>query len=347
MMSFDIKKYARPNILDLEPYASARQEYNGPAAVHLDANENPYDTENGLNRYPDPLQAALKKKIAAIKGTIPAKVFIGNGSDEVIDLAFRILCEPGKDKVIVCPPTYGMYAISAAINNVALTTIKLTDDFQPDVEAILQAADESTKILMLCSPNNPTGNALPQTILLKLLNAFNGLVILDEAYIDFSKTESALSLLDSHPNLLVMQTLSKAWGLAGLRIGLAFASEFIINLFNKIKPPYNISSLSQQMALKALGQKEKMENEAEAIVSQRQMLAGILPGYSFVQKVFPSDANFLLLVVNDAKGLYEYLSANGIVVRNRSRDIPQSIRISIGTAEENQYLIQTLNQYDR
>jgi len=346
-MSFDIKKYARPNILELEPYASARQEYNGKAVVHLDANENPYDTEQGLNRYPDPLQTELKHKIATIKKIAPVQVFIGNGSDEVIDLALRIFCEPGKDKIILCPPTYGMYAISAAINNVAVITVPLVKDFQPDVKAILGAVDESTKIFILCSPNNPTGNPLPKSILLKLLNGFNGLLILDEAYIDYSEQETALSLLESYPNLLVMQTLSKAWGLAGLRIGLAFASEAITGLFNKVKPPYNISSLSQQMALQALGQKEKMESQAKEIIVQREMLARTLTGYSFVKKVFPSAANFLLLVVTDAKELYEYLATHGIVVRNRTKDIPQSIRISIGTMEENQYLIQTLNTYGR
>jgi histidinol-phosphate aminotransferase len=346
-MSFDIKKYARPNILELEPYASARHEYNGKAAVHLDANENPYDTEHGLNRYPDPLQTELKHKIAAIKKIAPVQVFIGNGSDEVIDLALRIFCEPGKDKIIICPPTYGMYTISAAINNVGVTTVPLVKDFQPDVKAILEAVDESTKILILCSPNNPTGNALSQSILLQLLNGFSGLLILDEAYIDYSEQETSLPLLESYPNLLVMQTLSKAWGLAGLRIGLAFASEAIIGLFNKVKPPYNISSVSQQMALQALGQKEKMESQAEEIVNQREMLARTLTGYSFVKKVFPSAANFLLLVVTDAKELYEYLATHGIVVRNRTKDIPQSIRISIGTMEQNQYLIQTLNTYGR
>jgi histidinol-phosphate aminotransferase len=348
-MSFDIQKLLRENIKNLKPYSSARHEFTGKASVFLDANENAYGspvTEN-YNRYPDPLQWQLKFELAKIKGVPAENIFIGNGSDEVIDLAYRIFCTPQKDNVIICPPTYGMYQVSANINDVEIKKVNLTPDFQLDVEGIINATDINTKLLFLCSPNNPTGNNMNRADVELVLNNFPGIVIIDEAYINFSKQKTFIQELTEYPNLIVMQTLSKAWGLAALRLGVCFASMDIIDIFNKVKPPYNINEASQQIALEALKETAVVNKWIKEVVHQKEELVNELIKFSFVKKIYPTDANFILVKVNNADVLYQYLADNEIVVRNRTKELhcDNCLRITIGTPEENSNLLSVLKKY--
>lgn len=349
MINFELDKLVRPNIKALKPYSSARTEFQGHANVFLDANENAYGSPSPefFNRYPDPLQWALKFKVAKIKGVPAENIFAGNGSDEAIDLAYRIFCGPGKDNVIICPPTYGMYEVSAAINNVEVKKVNLTGAYQLDTEAIIEAIDNHTKLIFICSPNNPTGNNMRRSDIEFLLNNFNGIVLVDEAYINFSKQKTFIAELTEYPNLVVMQTLSKAWGLAALRIGLCYASMDIIDLFNKVKPPYNVNGSSQAIAAAALDKTDLVNEWIRETVAQRTVVADALTSMPFVQQVFPSDANFLLAKVTDADALYSHLTGEGIVIRNRNNDplSAQCIRITIGTAEENEQLLSALKKY--
>ena len=346
----DLGSLVRENIKSLTPYSTARHEFKGKASVLLDANENAYGSplEDNFNRYPDPLQWQLKFAIAKIKGVPAENIFIGNGSDEVIDIAYRIFCDPVKDNVILCPPTYGMYEVSGKINDVDIRKVNLTPDFQLDVAGILDAADANTKLLFLCSPNNPTGNNMRRSDVEILLNNFPGIILIDEAYINYSKQKTFIQELVEYPNLVVMQTLSKAWGLAALRLGLCFASLDIIELFNKVKPPYNINEASQELALEALQHTEQVNNWIREIVSQKNQLVHKLVKLSFVEKIYPSDANFILVKVKDANSLYQYLAKNEVVVRNRSKEVlcENCLRITIGTPEENLQLLKLIKAYD-
>jgi len=347
-IAFDINALVRDNIKKLAPYSTARHEFKGQASVLLDANENAYGSplEDNFNRYPDPLQWQLKFAIAKIKGVPAENIFIGNGSDEVIDLAYRVFCDPVRDNVIICPPTYGMYEVSGNINNVGIKKVNLTPEFQLNVEGILNAVDEHTKLLFLCSPNNPTGNNMNRNDVEILLNNFPGIVIIDEAYINYSKQKTFIQELIEYPNLIVMQTLSKAWGLAALRLGLCFASMDIINLFNKVKPPYNINEASQELALEALQNTEQVNNWIKESVSERAKLELELSKFSFVETLYESDANFILVKVKDANALYTFLTEKGIIVRNRSREVfcDNCLRITIGTPDENEILIKALEE---
>ncbi len=330
----DIKELVRKNIRSLKPYSSARDEFSGEAGIFLDANENPYGE---INRYPDPHQRRLKKAVSEIKRVKEDRIFIGNGSDEAIDLLFRVFVEPGADKVIVCPPTYGMYEVAADINNVEVVKVPLTDDFQLDIDTISVIG---AKMIFLCSPNNPTGNILDN--INTVLNRFGGIVVIDEAYIDFCPDKSSLSLIDKHPNLVVLQTFSKAWALAGARVGMAFAREEIIEFMDKSKPPYNVSAPNQQAALRAVAQKEEFENRRKIILRQRNYLSEELNKIDFVKKVYPSDANFLLVELADADTIYRHLVSQRIIIRNRNSQIRNCVRITVGTPEENQTLLNKL-----
>ncbi len=347
---FDLNNLIRDNIKTLKPYSSARHEFTGKASVFLDANENPYGSPlaDKFNRYPDPLQWQLKFQLARIKGVPAENIFVGNGSDEVIDLAYRIFCTPEKDNVIVCPPTYGMYEVSGNINDVEIKKVNLTSDFQLDVEGVLSAIDSHTKLIFICSPNNPTGNNMHREDVEMILNNFSGIVIIDEAYINYSKQKTFIQELTEYPNLLVMQTLSKAWGLAALRLGLCYASIDIIDLFNKVKPPYNINDASQQLALEALEGTDLINKWITASVEQKEMVIKVVAVFNFVEKIYPSDANFFLMKVKDAFKLYNYLSENEVVVRNRSNypGCDNCLRITIGTPEENKQLINLLKSYE-
>jgi histidinol-phosphate aminotransferase len=337
---FRLEKIVRPNILSLQAYSSARDEYHGTEGIFLDANENPFGI---LNRYPDPRQQSLKVAISRKKEIAVENIFIGNGSDEVIDLALRIFCTPGKDKAIICPPTYGMYEVMAHINDTGIIPVPLTNHFQLDMEGIFKTAmEEDVKMIFVCSPNNPTGNSIDE--LEPLIRNFYGIVFLDEAYIDFSPRPSLISRLNEFPNLIVSQTLSKAWGIAGARIGMAFAGREIISLFNKTKPPYNISRINQTAALDILSREEKFENELTLILSEKKKLKERLTLLPFVRKIYPSDTNFLLVEMNDAELRYKSLLEHQVITRNRSRDVAGCLRITIGTPEENNILIQTLEQ---
>lgn len=342
----DINNLVRDNIKRLVPYSSARHEFAGEASVYLDANENSLGSplEEPFNRYPDPLQWPLKFQLVKIKGVPAENIFIGNGSDEVIDLLYRIFCNPGKDNVIICPPTYGMYEVSANINDVEVRKARLTDDFQLDLESIMNLTDGQTKLLFICSPNNPTGNSMNRADVEWLLNNFPGLIVVDEAYINFAKQKTFIQELTEYPNLVVMQTLSKAWGLAALRLGIAFASEDIIALFNKVKPPYNVNKASQELGLQALQNTALVNNWIKETVNEREELAIALQSFPFVEKIYPSDANFLLVKVKDANAVYQYLADKGIVVRNRSKDplCDNCLRITIGTKAENIKLVEAL-----
>ncbi|MEO6289823.1 MAG: histidinol-phosphate transaminase [Ginsengibacter sp.] len=350
MKTFDLDKLVRKNIQELKPYSSARSEYSGTASVFLDANENSFGSPlpENFNRYPDPLQWQLKQELAKIKGLPPQNIFIGNGSDEVIDLAFRIFCNPGKDSVIVCPPTYGMYGVSANINDVSIKRAMLTDDFQLNVDAVLNAADTNTKLLFICSPNNPTGNDMNRVDIETLINNFAGLVIIDEAYINYSRQKSFIQELTEYENLVVMQTLSKAWGLAALRLGLAFASEKVIDLFNKVKPPYNINKASQQLGIEALRSINHVNENIKITVVERGILRNDLRQFDFINKIYPSDSNFILIKTNNANNLYEYLSSKEIIVRNRSKELlcENCLRVTVGTPAENKILIEALKNYN-
>lgn len=349
-MDFVLEAFVRNNIRNLKPYSTARHEYKGAASVFLDANENSFGSpvNEQYNRYPDPLQWELKFSLSRIKGVPAENIFIGNGSDEVIDLAYRIFCNPCKDNVIICPPTYGMYEVSGNINDVEVRKIILTDTFQPDVESILRATDRNTKLIFICSPNNPTGNNMRREEIEMLLHNFNGIVIIDEAYINYSRQKTFIQELTQYPNLIVMQTLSKAWGLASLRLGLAFASLGIIEIFNKVKPPYNINQASQKLAIEALTNVEKVNDWIKQTIEQKNILMDKISIMPFVVKVFESDANFMLVRVKDADQLYKFLSDHGIIVRNRSKEAlcENCLRITVGTAMENEFLLNTLNNFN-
>ncbi|MDO6391541.1 histidinol-phosphate transaminase [Pontibacter sp. BT731] len=346
---FNLERIVRPNVLKMKAYSSARDEFKGAASVFVDANENNLGSlaGEGYNRYPDPHQKKLKEKIAGIKGIKPSQIFLGNGSDEAIDLLFRMVCRPGQDSMLHLPPTYGMYEVSANLNEVQLDAVQLTPNFQIPVLEVLRQVKATTKLIFVCSPNNPTGNLIEAESIETLLDNFDGLVVVDEAYIDFADAPSWTTRLADYPNLVVLQTFSKAWGMAGLRLGMAFASEEIVALLDKIKPPYNINEATQELALKALEQTEQLAYMIEEIVQEREMLVQALPTLDAVEKVYPSDANFLLVKVKEANRLYTYLLEQGIVVRNRS-SLPGCegcLRISIGTTEENQQLFQAIASF--
>lgn len=348
---FDLNELLRDNIRKLVPYSSARDEFKGEASVYLDANENSLGSplRKWYNRYPDPLQKKVKEKLEEIKGVPASQIFLGNGSDECIDVLIRAVCEPGVDNILITPPTYGMYQVSADINNVQVKKAPLTSDFQLDLPAIEDAIDDHTKIIFLCSPNNPTGNSLLKEDIEAILNNYFGLVVIDEAYINFSRHRSFIQELKDYPNLVVMQTLSKAWGLAALRVGMAFASEEIIGVMNKIKPPYNINQASQELVLQALEEVGQVNDMIREIVKQRDELAEKLNTIPIVLHIFPSDANFLLVKVTEPGKIYAYLLDKGIVVRDRSKVqlCEGCLRITIGTARENEQLIEALNQFSK
>jgi len=339
----ELNKLLRKNIKKLEPYACARNEFSGEASVFLDANENPYNAP--YNRYPDPLQHKLKEKIVKIKGCRQEQLFLGNGSDEAIDIVFRAFCEPGKDNMVRIDPSYGMYQVCADINDVKTKTVSLDENFQISAKKLLKAADENTKLIFLCSPNNPTSNLMDKEEVISVLKNFNGLVILDEAYIDFSPGNSFLPDLDKYDNLIIFQTFSKAWGMAGIRLGMAFASADIINVFNKIKYPYNVNILTQQKALESLNTNEEVKkNWVKELLDARKKLSEELKTISCVKKVYPSDSNFLLVKMDDATGVYKYLMGLGIIVRNRSSVnlCSNCLRITVGSKEENAMIIKAL-----
>ncbi|HLO79693.1 MAG TPA: histidinol-phosphate transaminase [Chitinophagaceae bacterium] len=350
-MSFDLNAIIRPNIRNLVPYSSARDEFKGEASIYLDANENSLGSPliKWYNRYPDPLQWEVKKKLSMIKGIAPEQIFLGNGSDEAIDLLYRAFCEPGIDNVVICPPTYGMYEVSANINNIKLKKVPLTPAFQLDLEAMEEAIDPHTRIIWLCSPNNPTGNSLNREDVEMILNNFDGLVVIDEAYINFSRQRSFIPELPDYPNLVVLQTMSKAWGLAALRIGMAFASREIVEVLNRIKPPYNISQAAQELVLQALDKVDEVNEMIRILVEERKKLAEELVQLPQVVEVYPSDANFLLVKTIDAKGLYRYLIGKGIVVRDRSsvKLCDESLRITVGTPRENLVLLKAIAEYEK
>lgn len=344
----DINLLIRDNIRQLAPYASARDEFSGEASIFLDANENSIGSPipEQYNRYPDPHQVKIREMLSGIKG-IPAKnIFLGNGSDECIDLLFRAFCNPGLDNTIINPPTYGMYEVSAHINDVEVRRAPLTEEFQPDLEKMESLVDEHTKIIWICSPNNPTGNTFHRQLIEMILNNFDGLVVIDEAYINFSRQQSFIRELTEYPNLVVMQTLSKAWGLAGLRVGMAFASEAIIHVLNRIKPPYNIAQPTQELVLKALAEKDRVNDMIRELVSLRDQLAAEIIQLPAVEKVYPSDANFLLVKIDRAKEVYGWLLSSGIVVRDRSRVhlCEDCLRITVGKKEENEELLEALRR---
>ncbi len=334
----------RENIKQLKAYSSARDEFTELAEVYLDANENPYD--NGINRYPDPYQTELKKEVAKVKDIAVKNIFLGNGSDEILDLVFRTFCEPGQDNVIICPPTYGMYKVLADINNITINEVPLNKDFSLNVEGILRAVNPNTKLLILCSPNNPTGNSIPNEELQYLLDSLNCIVLVDEAYVDFSKKESAKKLLLQNPKLIISQTFSKAWAMAGLRIGIAFADEKILQVLNRIKPPYNISILSQQTALEKLKCMEWYRGSLKSISFQKNLRTMELKLFDDVLEVFPSDANFLLVKFRDSSRVFNELKKRGIVLRDRSNQLhcEGCLRITIGSEEENSKLIANLKE---
>ncbi|WP_339865654.1 histidinol-phosphate transaminase [uncultured Algoriphagus sp.] len=347
-MKFDLTPLLRPHIVNLLPYTSARDEYTGKEGIFLDANENPYGsvTDEDHNRYPDPYQLELKDEIAKIKKVKASQIFLGNGSDEAIDLLFRAFCNPGKDNVILLPPTYGMYEVSAGINDVETRKIPLTPDFQLQPDLILKAVDENTKIIFVCSPNNPSGNKVNREDILRLLREFNGLVVVDEAYIDFSDEPSFTTHLEEFGNLLVMQTFSKAWGLASLRLGMAFASKKMIKILNRIKPPYNISGLTQDTVLAAIQKVDKVNAMIADILQEREFLKEKLNQLDFVEKIHPSHANFLLVKIPNAAHVYDDLIEEKIIVRNRSKVqlCEECLRISVGTRSENEAFIQALRK---
>lgn len=339
---FELKNIVRPNIWQLKPYSCARDEFKGEASVYLDANENPY---NGpYNRYPDPLQLKVKEEIRKIKGTEVKNIFLGNGSDEAIDLVYRIFCEPKENNVVAIAPTYGMYGVCADVNNVEYRCVLLDEQFQFSAEALLAKADDKTRVMWLCSPNNPTGNALDGKEIETLLKKFDGIVVVDEAYIDFSSQPSWLKRLNEFPNLIVLQTLSKAWASAGIRMGMAFASEEIIGLFNKVKYPYNVNILTQKQALETLQAPEKISAWVETLLKERAALNTELGKLPIVEKIYPTDANFILAKVNDANKTYNHLVSKGIIVRNRHtvQLCGNCLRITVGTPEENQTLLKEL-----
>jgi histidinol-phosphate aminotransferase len=346
---FNLDKLLRDNIRALVPYSSARDEFKGEAKVFIDANENSLGSPltKWYNRYPDPHQWKVKEAISQIKGIGPEHIFLGNGSDECIDLLYRAFCVPGRDNVIINPPTYGMYEVSAAINDVEVRRAVLLDDFQLDLVHLENLVDEHTKLIWICSPNNPTANSMSREDIEIILNNFSGLVVIDEAYINFSRHRSFIQELGDYPNLVVLQTMSKAWGLAGLRVGMAFAGQAIVEVLNKVKPPYNISQSTQELVLKALEEVGQVNDMIRILVQLRERLAADLAVLPVVRKVYPSDANFLLIKTENARGIYEYLLHAGIVVRDRSKVelCAGCLRITVGTEEENQELLMALKQF--
>lgn len=339
-----LENLIRPNIWALSPYSCARNEFTGEASVFLDANENPYNQP--FNRYPDPLQVQLKEKIAALKGVRPTQIMLGVGSDEPIDLIFRIFCEPTKDNVVAINPTYGMYGVCADINNVTYKQVNLNNDFSLDADKVLKACDKHTKVVFLCSPNNPTGNSLDRKEIEKIILGFDGIVVIDEAYIDFSKQPSWLASLNDYPNLIVLQTFSKAWGMAALRCGMAFASEEIIAFFNKVKYPYNLNLLTQEAVYKQVENVEQKNEWVKALLLERSKLITELETLSLVKRIYPTDANFVLVKVDDANAIYKQLVEKGIIVRNRNNVTlcEGCLRITIGTPSENKQLLTALQQ---
>ena len=339
-----LQSLVRPNIWNLQPYSSARSEFQGTATVFIDANENPWNPP--YNRYPDPLQRTLKARIAEVKGVPEASIFTGNGSDEAIDLLLRIFCEPGVDNIVAIDPSYGMYQVAADINNVACRKVLLRTDFSLDVDALLAAADAQTKLIFLCSPNNPTGNSLDREEMVRLLHTFEGIVVVDEAYIDFASQPSFLPELENYPNLVLLQTLSKAWGGAALRLGMAFASPAIIGLFNKVKYPYNVNLPAQREALALLNKPEQMEAQRQKVWEERERLRRAFEAAPFQYKVYPSDANFLLVEVGRANEIYAALVEKGVIVRNRNSVslCRGCLRITVGTVDENTLLLQALEE---
>lgn len=339
---FNLKNIIRENILYLQPYASARDEFNGRDGVFLDANENPFGS---LNRYPDPYQIELKQKLSELKDVSINNIFVGNGSDEVIDLAFRIFCNPGKDKALIFSPTYGMYEVTAAINDVELIKIPLNQYFQINTKIVKKYITNSNlKLIFICSPNNPTGNSVNPKDIEFILNNFNGIVMIDEAYIDFSPSNSWIKRLELFPNLIVSQTFSKAWGLASARVGIAYANEDVIAIFNKVKPPYNVSKLNQQAAIDALSNLSEFEKNKQIILSEKEKLKDELLQLALVKKVYSSDANFLLVEVTNTNIIYQKLISQKIIIRNRNSVINNCIRISVGTPKENVALLIALKK---
>lgn len=345
---FNLENLVRPNVLKMKPYSSARDEFKteGQKMTFLDANENPF--ENGVNRYPDPQQLKLKQVLASQKRVSVSNILLGNGSDEVLDLIFRAFCRPQVDNVITLPPTYGMYEVLAELNEIEDRKVLLKNDFQPNVERIFTEVDDKTKLIFLCSPNNPTGNSFSEASVEKILRNFNGLVVIDEAYIDFSADKSWLERLEEFPNLVITQTLSKAYGLAGIRLGICYASAEIISILNKIKPPYNVNELTQHKALERLSKPEEVKQEIVVLLEERKRLENDLSKMGFVKQIFGSDANFLLVRVEDAGKKYEQLIKAGVVVRNRSNQelCENTLRFTVGTPEENNQLIKILKQLE-
>jgi len=339
---FDLEKVVRPNVKRLTPYSCARDDYKGKEGIFLDANENPFGT---LNRYPDPYQNELKKAVSKLKGIPVEKIFLGNGSDEIIDLCFRIFCVPGSDNALTFAPSYGMYQVSAAVNDINMITVPLDQNFQIDMKSVTPfLSDKNLKLVLICSPNNPTGNCMNRVTLERIIYRFSGIVLIDEAYIDFADKSSLKDSIDRYPNLIVMQTFSKAYGLASVRVGMAFASGEIVSFLNKVKPPYNISSVNQKTILRRTANRSYYNGQVRKIRSERERMAAELKKISTVKKVWPSDANFLLVKVNDANGTYNYLVDNKIIVRNRHSVADNCLRITIGTRRENDRLLKVLKE---
>ena len=349
MSNIEIAQLVRPMVREIAPYQSARDEFEDFEAqkIFLDANENPYNTD--ANRYPDPFQRQLKRVLANLKGVEADQILLGNGSDEVLDLIFRTFCEPGEDEVILLPPTYGMYAVLAQLNNVKAVNVPLDQNFELDIPGIMSSVNQKTKVIFVCSPNNPTGNAIPQGQIKSLLDQFSGLVVVDEAYIDFSTAGTAIELMNDYPRLMVCQTFSKAYGLAGIRLGIGFAQPEIIDFFNKIKPPYNVNVLSQKKALESLNDPVVVARQVQELICERQKMENELLALGFVKKIYPSDANFLLVGVDDAKKRYEQFLEQDIVVRNRSSLLgcENTLRITVGTPQENITFINTCKTIDQ
>ena len=347
-MEFNLDSLVRDNIKKMTAYSSARHEFTGNASIYLDANENSFGSPlpDNFNRYPDPLQMQVKEKLSKIKGVPVQNIFLGNGSDEAIDLLYRIFCEPGRDNSIILPPTYGMYEVCADMNDVKIKKVNLAKEYQLDIDGIANAIDPFTKLIFICSPNNPTGNSINRADVEIILNNFDGIVVIDEAYINYSKQKSFIAELTEYPNLVVMQTLSKAWGLAGLRLGMAFASQPIIDLMNKVKYPYNINTATQLLALEALDNIDWVNEHIAITVIEREILKNELLNLSFTEDVYPSDANFLLAKMKNARNIYEQLCQKGIIVRDRSKVVlcEDSLRITVGTPEENKQLIEELSK---
>jgi histidinol-phosphate aminotransferase len=345
MNDFSINNLVRENVKSMKPYSSARDEFKDfdtANMIFLDANENPF--QNGVNRYPDPQQSSVKVVLANQRNVNPNQILLGNGSDEVLDLIFRAFCEPKVDNVITLPPTYGMYGVLANINAVENREVLLSTDFQPQVESIMETVDENTKIIFLCSPNNPTGNSFSDESVVKLLENFKGLVVIDEAYIDFSEKESWLAKINEYPNLVITQTLSKAYGLAGIRLGICYGSTEVISVLNKIKPPYNVNELTQVRALKRLSNPDRIKSEITSIIAQREKLLKVLVNIKFIEKIYSTEANFILIKVDDANKRYDELIAKEIVIRNRTTQAlcENTLRLTIGTEEENRKLMDAL-----